>query len=135
VLHFKTKLKYAILFAISFAVLTSLSFAGGLLLNIEFAPPPVSQALFDLISFMPIIFIASLILGFLESFLLLWLAQHHHPKWLWIITLVLAIILGGLASFFSLVTVWVLTAIANLVLTYIMVHFLECRLPKAKPIR
>ncbi len=133
-LHFKVRLKYATLFALSFAVFATLSFAADLLLNIEFAPPPVASALFDLINFTPIVFIGGLIFGFAQTFLSLWVNAHAKlQKWFWPVTFILAVALGGLASFFSLLTVWALVALANLIITFIMLRFLELRTLKEKP--
>lgn len=125
-MHLQTKLKYAALFALSFAVLTGLAFLAGLFLNIEFAPSPVAMALFDLAGFAPIMTVGALILGFAEAFLGLWL-YHSRRNWFWPVVLILSIIFGGLASFFSLWIVWVFVAIACLLLNLIMVRFIELR--------
>ena len=129
-LHMRIKLKYALCFALSFAMITGVSFVAGLALNIQFAPPPVAQALGDLFNFTPIVSIVALVLGFIETFLTLWLALHHR-KWLWPVTLILSVIFGGLASFFSLIGVWILVGLANLLLTWVMTRFLELRQLKA----
>lgn len=125
------KLKYAAFFALSFAVLAGMAFLAGLSLNIQFAPPPVAQALTDLFAFAPIITIAALVLSFIQAFLALWLATHH-KKWFWPTAIVLAIIFGGLASFFSLFGVWVIVTIINIALNLVMIRFLELRQFKVK---
>ncbi len=120
----KMKLKYASLFALSFAVLTALAFLAGLFMNIEFAPAPVAQALFDLVTFAPVMAIGALIISFAQVFLSLWL-HTLHQKWFWPLNMIIAIILGGLGSFFSLWLVWILIAVANGLLNLIMLRFLE----------
>lgn len=128
---FKHKMKYAALFALSFAVLTTLCFLSGIFINIELAPPPVAQAISAFIGFAPTMFIGALILGVIETFLVLWLYEKQR-KWFWPAYLIIAILLGGLASFFSLWLIWILVALSNIVLTFIMARFLELRQFKGK---
>lgn len=130
-LHFKTKLKYALIFALCFAVLTGISFLAGLFLNIQMAPPPVAQGLVELTSFTPIMVIAAFILGLIQTFINLWI-HHAAPKWLWPISLIIAILIGGAASFFSLWVVWACVTLSNALLTLVMIRFLELRLLKTK---
>lgn len=122
----KSKLIYALFFAITFAILTAVSFLAGLYIDTTLAPPPVAQALGDLLNFVPIMTIGALIFGFAQTFLSEWLYQYHH-KWFWPLTLILALLIGGLTSFFSLWLVWTLVTVANLVLNFVMTRFIELR--------
>lgn len=123
-MNLKSKLIYAFFFAISFAILTAVSFLAGLYIDISFAPPPVAEALTDLLNFVPIMTIGALIFGFAQTFLSEWLYQHHQ-KWFWPLTLILALLIGGLTSFFSLWIVWALVSVANLALNFVVTRFIE----------
>ncbi len=128
-MNFTSKLKYAICFAASFAVLTLISFLAGLFIVTQYAPPPIANSLLELFGFSPPIFIGALILGLAQAFLSLWVAQHH-IRWFWLINVIIAIALGCLASFFSLQTLWIiwgLVTVANLLLNLLMLRFLELR--------
>ncbi len=129
-LYIQTKLKYAILFAISFALLTGMAFLAGLALSIMFAPPPIAQALTDLYAFAPLFTITALIASFIEVFLNLWLALHHR-KVLWPVVVVLSLLFGAGGIIFSLFT-GIIIFIANLAFTLVMVRLLELRQLKAK---
>lgn len=123
---FKHKLKYAALFALSFAVLTTISFLAGIFINIQLAPPPVAQAISAFIGFAPTMFVGGLILGLIQTLFILWLYDRHR-KWFWPTALILALLFGGLASFFSLWLIWILVTLSNIVLAFIMSRFLELR--------
>lgn len=111
------KLKYAVPFGILFGILVTVSFLGGLMVSLQFAPAPVSVALFDLIYFAPVMGVGALILGIIEAFVSLWLYAKH-VKWVWPFVIVIAIVLGGVASFFSLWLIWVLVALFNILLSW-----------------
>lgn len=129
-LQLKTKLKYAILFALTFAILTGISFLAGLFASIQMAPPPVAEAMVDYTGFVPVMMIGAFILNLLQTFLLLWLYSAH-KKWCWPVTLILALFLGGLASFFSFWLIWVLVTLANLLLSFVLFRFAELKNLKA----
>ena len=119
------RLKYVSGFGVIFGVLALLSFLGGLMINLQFAPAPMSMALYDLASFGPVMAIGGIILGWLQGFLLLWLHAHYR-RWALVATVVTAVLLGGLVAFFSMWLIWAITTILNLLLVWALYRVYGC---------
>ena len=123
------RLKYVGGFGVLFGVLALLSFLGGLMINLQFAPAPMSVALYDLASFGPVMGIGGIILAWLQGFLLLWLHKNHH-KWALLGAVLTAVLLGGLVSFFSMWLIWAITTLLNLIMVWVLFKIEGCECVK-----
>lgn len=118
------KIRLVIINGLLFGVLAFLSFLGALNLYIQFVPSPLSSALQDLNYFAPIVAIAALILGLLQAILNLWL-YHKKAVIFWGVNVILALLFGGLASFFAIWIIWALITLVNLFLVWLFMILIQ----------
>jgi hypothetical protein len=124
------RLKYVGGFGVIFGVLAMLSFLGGLMMNMQYAPAPMNMALQELGQMAPVMAIGGIILGWLQGFLLLWL-RGHYAKWTLVATVVTALVLGGLVAFFSMWLIWAITTILNLLMVWALFKIYGCACVKS----
>ncbi len=123
------RLKYVGGFGVIFGVIAMLSFLGGLMINMQYAPAPLNMALQELGQMGPVMGIGGIILGWLQGFLLLWL-HGKHRKWALVATVVTAVLLGGLVAFFSMWLIWAITTILNLIMVWALYKTYGCECVK-----
>lgn len=126
-----TKLGLVLIFAVLFGVLALLSFLGALTLYTQFVPEPLSSALQDLDYFAPIVGLVALILGALQAMLNLWLYSKKFVVF-WAVNIVLALIFGGLASFFAIWVIWTTITLLNLFLVWFYTILIQRQLDKGQ---
>ncbi len=119
------KLKYVASFGVVFGILAALAFLGGLMIDLQIAPAPMSANLFELSSFGPVMAIGSIILAWLEGFLVLWM-KAKHAKWLPLFSFVVAVLLGGAVAFFSMYLIWGIVTLINLLMVWVLCRLYGC---------
>lgn len=124
------KLLLVLIFGLLFGALGGLCYLGALTLYIHFAPEPLATALSDLEYFAPLMGLSALVLGIVQALLNLWL---YHKKFaiFWLVNIVLALIWGGLASFFAIWLVWTIITLLNLCLVWFYTILFQHQLTKA----
>jgi hypothetical protein len=129
-MQLSTKIKLVLIHAVLFGILAFLSFLGALTLYMQFVPEPLSSALGDLNYFAPIVAIGALIFGALQAILNLWL---FHKKFtlFWIVNVIIALLLGGLASFFAIWIIWTLITLLNLFLVWFFMILVQREMNKS----
>lgn len=126
----QTHLKFAVLFAIACSLLAGAAFLLGLFITIKFAPAPIADALNNLKFFFKVMMIGGLITGFVQAFLSIWL-RNYSRKSVWPLNIAIAVLSGGLVSFFSLWVVWIFESIGNFLLSLLLMRLLERQALKA----
>ena len=123
------KLKYVGGFGVVFGVIAMLSFLGGLMINMQYAPAPLNMALQELGQMAPVMGIGGIIFGWIQGFLLLWLRKKY-AKWALVASVITAVILGGLVAFFSMWLIWAITTLLNLVMIWALFKTYGCESAK-----
>lgn len=118
-MKFTTQFRLVFTHGVLFALLTALGFLGSLALYIQFVPQPLASALSDLTYFVPMVALGALILGMLQGVVVLWLHAKNQNLF-WVVQVILALTFGGLASFFSIWLIWVVVALINLFLVWVL---------------
>ena len=123
------KLKYVGGFGVLFGIVAMLSFLGGLMINMQYAPTALSEALQELAQMAPVMAIGGIIFGWIQGFLLLWLYKNH-CKWALVASVITAVLLGGAVSFFSMWLIWAITTLLNLVMVWALLKTYGCECVK-----
>ncbi len=121
--------RWVLVHAVLFGVLTFLSYLGVLALYIQFAPGPVASAMADLNIFAPMMGVGAFVVGVLQALLNLWLRQKSFGVF-WFVNAVLALLFGGLVSFFSMWVIWLMVTLLNVFLVWFSALLLQRELNK-----
>ena len=126
------KLRLILVHGVLLGLLTFFGFLGALMLYMQFVPTPVAAALNDLSYFAPIMGIGAGVLGLVQALLFLWIYSKQKPLIYWGLGLILAVLFGGLASFFSIWMIWLVVAVISLFLDWLLMVLIQRALDKAK---
>lgn len=121
--------RWVLVHAVLFGVLTFLGYLGVLALYIKFAPGPVASAMSDLNIFAPMMGVGAFVVGVVQALLNLWLYRKGFVVF-WLVNVPLALLFGGLVSFFSMWVIWLMITLLNVFLVWFSALLLHRELHK-----